>query len=242
MSLWDWALATYAYPGVAEACLDLQDRHGQNVPFLLWAAWAQSSDPAMLRAAADAARGWDAVAVAPLRATRRKLVLPVPPIGDEAREALRETVREAEFAAERLLMETLEARTGERRGGISTLESLRGAALAWGRTAPDDALHQLAAAIDVGLPSQGEALHDRGFGSRSQAYMDKQDDAEWERDLRARLVAMTQDHADLDAAIQALAASALPDMLVIGRLKRKKLALKDEIARLQDQLTPDIIA
>ena len=34
----------------------------------------------------------------------------------------------------------------------------------------------------------------------------------------------------------------MPDMLVIGRLKRKKLALKDEIQRIKDQMTPDIIA
>jgi hypothetical protein len=60
--------------------------------------------------------------------------------------------------------------------------------------------------------------------------------------LEARLVELRQDHADLDAAVQAIALSPLPDMLLIGRLKRKKLALKDEIARIEDQLTPDIIA
>lgn len=60
--------------------------------------------------------------------------------------------------------------------------------------------------------------------------------------LRARLAAVKQEHADLDVAIQAIADSPLPDMLVITRLKRKKLALKDEISRLQDLITPDIIA
>ena len=60
--------------------------------------------------------------------------------------------------------------------------------------------------------------------------------------LEAMLVALRQDHADLDAAVQAIALSPLPDMLLIGRLKRKKLALKDEIARIEDQLNPDIIA
>ena len=60
--------------------------------------------------------------------------------------------------------------------------------------------------------------------------------------LAARLVDVRQDHADLDAAIAALAASHLPDMMLIGRLKRKKLALKDEIAKLEDYLNPDIIA
>ena len=67
------------------------------------------------------------------------------------------------------------------------------------------------------------------------------DDAD-EEALRARLAEMRQDHADLDAAVQAISLSPLPDMLLIGRLKRKKLALKDEIARIEDYLTPDIIA
>jgi hypothetical protein len=60
--------------------------------------------------------------------------------------------------------------------------------------------------------------------------------------LNARLVELRQDHSDLDAAVQAIAISPLPDMLLIARLKRKKLKLKDEIARIEDQLNPDIIA
>jgi hypothetical protein len=60
--------------------------------------------------------------------------------------------------------------------------------------------------------------------------------------LEARLVELKQDHADLDAAVQALSATPLPDMLLIARLKRKKLKLKDEIAGIEDQLNPDIIA
>ncbi|CAN7643615.1 DUF465 domain-containing protein [Phenylobacterium sp. LjRoot225] len=60
--------------------------------------------------------------------------------------------------------------------------------------------------------------------------------------LRARLAELRQDHADLDAAVNALSASPLPDMLLIGRLKRKKLAMKDEISRIEAQLNPDLIA
>jgi hypothetical protein len=60
--------------------------------------------------------------------------------------------------------------------------------------------------------------------------------------LRAKLAELRQDHADLDAAVQAIALSPLPDMLLIARLKRKKLALKDEISRIDALLTPDIIA
>jgi len=60
--------------------------------------------------------------------------------------------------------------------------------------------------------------------------------------LRDHLTELRQDHADLDAAVQAIALSPLPDMMLIGRLKRKKLAMKDEIGRLEALLTPDIIA
>lgn len=60
--------------------------------------------------------------------------------------------------------------------------------------------------------------------------------------LEARLADLRQDHADLDAAIQALSSTRVPDLVVIGRLKRKKLVLKDEIKRVGDYLNPDIIA
>ncbi len=71
--------------------------------------------------------------------------------------------------------------------------------------------------------------------------MDDEDSPD-EEQLRARLAELKQEHADLDASLQAITLSPLPDMLLIGRLKRKKLALKDEIARIEDLLTPDIIA
>ena len=60
--------------------------------------------------------------------------------------------------------------------------------------------------------------------------------------LKEMLAELRQDHADLDAAVQAIALSPLPDMMLIGRLKRKKLLLKDEISRIETLLTPDIIA
>ena len=63
-----------------------------------------------------------------------------------------------------------------------------------------------------------------------------------EEALRARLAELRQEHADLDASIQAIAVAPLPDMMLIGRLKRKKLALKDEIFRIEEELNPDILA
>lgn len=60
--------------------------------------------------------------------------------------------------------------------------------------------------------------------------------------LRVRLVVLRQDHRDLDTAIRAYEDSRNPDMLAVKRLKMQKLALKDRIARIEDELTPDIIA
>lgn len=60
--------------------------------------------------------------------------------------------------------------------------------------------------------------------------------------LRVKLEVLRREHRDLDEAIQALIAAAHPDQLRIVRLKKQKLALKDQIARIEDQLTPDIIA
>jgi len=60
--------------------------------------------------------------------------------------------------------------------------------------------------------------------------------------LRARLAELRQEHADLDASIDALGLIPIPDQLMIARLKRKKLLLRDEIARVENRILPDIIA
>jgi hypothetical protein len=57
-----------------------------------------------------------------------------------------------------------------------------------------------------------------------------------------QLVRLRMEHRDLDAAIEALRSLAAPDQLQLARLKKRKLRLKDEIAMLEDQLIPDIIA
>lgn len=58
----------------------------------------------------------------------------------------------------------------------------------------------------------------------------------------SRLVRLRMEHRDLDAAIEALRATAAPDQLQLARLKKRKLRLRDEIALLEDRLIPDIIA
>ena len=60
--------------------------------------------------------------------------------------------------------------------------------------------------------------------------------------LRARIAELKQEHQDLDAAVAALGTGVRPDQIQIARLKKRKLALRDQIVLLEDQLTPDIIA
>jgi hypothetical protein len=65
---------------------------------------------------------------------------------------------------------------------------------------------------------------------------------EEERALREQLARLLQEHRDLDAAITALVTSPGSDLIQIQRLKKRKLILRDKIRRIEDQLTPDIIA
>jgi hypothetical protein len=60
--------------------------------------------------------------------------------------------------------------------------------------------------------------------------------------LRIKLEFLLREHRDLDDAIAALHDAARVDALTLKRLKKQKLALKDKIARIEDELTPDIIA
>lgn len=94
-------------------------------------------------------------------------------------------------------------------------------------------------------PRQGRYFP-QGFHSPSQShrvfrltYIMTDED---ERELHAELARLQQEHRDLDAAIDALHHSPAPDLLRLQRLKKRKLQLRDRIAFIEDQITPDIIA
>ncbi|MXO73227.1 DUF465 domain-containing protein [Alteraurantiacibacter buctensis] len=63
-----------------------------------------------------------------------------------------------------------------------------------------------------------------------------------EEEMRRRLLQLQVEHRDLDAAIAALTDAGGQDQLQVARLKKRKLRLKDQIAMIEDYLTPDIIA
>ena len=71
--------------------------------------------------------------------------------------------------------------------------------------------------------------------------LDKTDETDVEL-IRRKLAELMSEHRDLDDVIARVTEAGPFDQLQIQRLKKRKLMLKDEIARLEDQLLPDIIA
>jgi uncharacterized protein (TIGR02444 family) len=130
VSLWDRAGGAYAAPGAEAACLRLQDQFGQSVSYLLWAAWAAAEGrpvdgPLVARAAAYASQ-YEAQVLRPLRAARRTA-------DGEQRTAL----KARELAAERRLLETLEAMTPAPAGApLGLADALGRAAAVWPTPAP----------------------------------------------------------------------------------------------------------
>ena len=62
------------------------------------------------------------------------------------------------------------------------------------------------------------------------------------KELQRKLIALREEHGDLDQAIAALSSSGTTNQLRVQRLKKRKLAIKDQIARVENALLPDIIA
>ncbi|HTV69531.1 MAG TPA: YdcH family protein [Rhizobiaceae bacterium] len=60
-------------------------------------------------------------------------------------------------------------------------------------------------------------------------------------EIRLEFARLKQEHADFDAAINAMMATGC-DPLQIQRMKKKKLVLKDRLKQLEDKIIPDIIA
>jgi hypothetical protein len=79
----------------------------------------------------------------------------------------------------------------------------------------------------------GESLTINAFGDLSM---------KTEEVLRVELEEFRREHRDLDEAIRALQDRGTADQLTLQRLKKKKLWLRDTIARIEDRLYPDIIA
>jgi len=149
--LWSFAKRVYARVEVAAILLELQDRHGQCVCFLLWTVWlAQTSrvaEEGALLQAAELSQAWEESVTGPLRGVRRHLKAhrdlgePAPP------ERLRNRVAALELDAERLLLAQLEkVATHPSATPSDPVAALKDAVGAWGAAAPQRLLERLVAA------------------------------------------------------------------------------------------------
>lgn len=120
---WAFALAVYARPGVAEACLTLQNEAGVDVMLLLTTIFAAAKHrvlltPDEIRAQDEACRLWREQIVWPLRTIRSRLKTGPQPAPNGATEQFRSQVKALELAAEKLenqlLVECLPLRPPER--------------------------------------------------------------------------------------------------------------------------------
>lgn len=104
---WGYSLAVYGRPGVAEACLALQGRHGLDVNLLLFCCWAgqcgRALTPEDLDRLTAAAGPWHEGVVKPLRAVRRWLKSRQ----DAGAQPLRARIKESELEAERIEQQLL---------------------------------------------------------------------------------------------------------------------------------------
>jgi uncharacterized protein (TIGR02444 family) len=114
---WDFSVKLYGAPGVAPACLALQERHGLDVNALMFCVWLGASgrgpvEPARLADAFAAAEAWHAEIVRALRAIRKRLKSPVGPVDVDLAMALRARIQKIEIDAEHIEQLTLATRAG----------------------------------------------------------------------------------------------------------------------------------
>ena len=112
-SFWNFSLSFYARPGIAEICLDLQDRFGADVNVLLYVLWQaqrrrrlEAEEIERLIALID---DWQLHVVRPLRGVRRFLKEPGQIWSSQEVASLRQRLKEEELLAERLQQAAMEA-------------------------------------------------------------------------------------------------------------------------------------
>jgi uncharacterized protein (TIGR02444 family) len=110
---WRFSVAFYGRPGVAQACLDLQDCCGVDVNLVLFLLWMATSRRRLaseaVRALDARASDWRSAVVEPLRELRRRLKGGAPLVDAATAAAFRDRVKALELEAERLQQEGLYA-------------------------------------------------------------------------------------------------------------------------------------
>jgi uncharacterized protein (TIGR02444 family) len=108
---WRFSLGFYRQPGVADACIALQEGSGVDVNLLLFLLWHAAQQRALSRADIAALEAkiapWREATVIPLRAVRRALKSPPALVGSGTGEAFRTRIKAVELEAERLQQEAM---------------------------------------------------------------------------------------------------------------------------------------
>ncbi|MGO1077550.1 TIGR02444 family protein [Inquilinus sp. CA228] len=169
--LWRFAQRVYSQPGVAQACLALQQRFDADVNLLLFAAWlgAERATPLpapLARQAQQRVAAWHDEIVRPLRAVRQRMKTGPKPAPSGATEALRDALKAVEIGSERIelaLLETIapEAPQGPPDAGLDAI--IRGnlrtvLALSAGGDALAEADRPVRAIARASLAVTGEAV------------------------------------------------------------------------------------
>ena len=114
-ALWDAAVRLYGRPGVRDLCLELQDRHGIDVPVLLCASWLMARgvevDAGRWAALNERSRVWQRDVVTGLRRVRRTVLDAASEMGVPAADAtaLKRQIQAVELATERAQLDALAA-------------------------------------------------------------------------------------------------------------------------------------
>ena len=111
-AFWDFSVGFYAKPGVAAACLELQDKGGADINVVLYlfflADRGRRPDREEIARLDAAVAGWREQVVRPLRTLRRRLKSAAAPFAGEASGRLRDEIKRNELAAERIQQHTIE--------------------------------------------------------------------------------------------------------------------------------------
>ncbi len=128
-AFWDFSLACYARAGMAEACLDLQDRRGLDVNMLLFCCYAAAAHGFAMSVREilsfeASVSAWQAEIVKPLRAARRAMPSGMEGVPRPLIESIRAKIKEAELAAEEAEQARLAALLTGRGDSGSTIEGV----------------------------------------------------------------------------------------------------------------------
>lgn len=108
---WSWSVERYQGEGAARRLLALQDEFELDVNILLWCGWSaeryREISDLVLKKAIDLTARWTRDVTGPIRAARRALKTPPQRASADAATSLRETVKSAELAAEKIEQEML---------------------------------------------------------------------------------------------------------------------------------------